>query len=336
MPVRRGFTLIELLVVIAIIAILIALLLPAVQQAREAARRTSCRNNLKQIGIALHNYLETNRALPPAFVTTPGENAAGTGASWSVHGRLMPYLEQVNAVGRINLDVDWHAQVATGITSFKVPGYHCPSDPNDFIRTRSGAPYVAPVTYGFNMGTWRVYDPVTGQGSHGAFTVNGSIRAASFIDGMSNTLAAAEVRAYQAYIRNTPDPGSAVPSSPVFFQTMTGQRKLGPDIAQNTGHTVYPDGRVHHTGFTTVFTPNTTVPYPWNGQLYNIDYSSQQEGRSDTRITYAAVTSRSYHTGAVNVLLMDGATRTVSETIDRTLWRGLSTRHGNESTNGAF
>jgi prepilin-type N-terminal cleavage/methylation domain-containing protein/prepilin-type processing-associated H-X9-DG protein len=336
MTTRRGFTLIELLVVIAIMAILIALLLPAVQQAREAARRASCRNNLKQLGLALHNYVATNRFLPPSFVTTPEENVAGIGASWSIHGRLMPFLEQANAAARIDLDVDWHSQVATGITSFRVPGYTCPSEPNDFVRYRAGVPYVAPTNYGFNMGSWLIYNPVNGQTGNGAFTVNGSVNPAAFVDGMSNTLAAAEVMTYQSYIRNTPDPGSAIPSGPSVFAAVTGQKKLGATIDRNTGHTVYSDGRAHHTGFTTVFPPNTRVPHVLDGKTYDIDFTSQQEGKSDTQITYAAITSRSHHTGSVNVLLADGSTRTIGENIDGGVWRALGTRNGNELTNNAF
>src|SRR6478609_4657468 len=98
---RRAFTLIELLVVIAIIAILIALLLPAVQQAREAARRTQCKNNLKQLGLGLHNYLDTFSVLPPMCAI-----GSGTGGKWSVWARIMPYLEQASIYNLANLNIN--------------------------------------------------------------------------------------------------------------------------------------------------------------------------------------------------------------------------------------
>ena len=112
---RRAFTLIELLVVIAIIALLIALLLPAVQKVREAAARSQCQNNLKQIGLALHNYASANRTFPPSFCIVPGTVLTGNNGSWSVHGRLLPYLEQSAAYSRVRLDIAWDGQVATGI-----------------------------------------------------------------------------------------------------------------------------------------------------------------------------------------------------------------------------
>src|SRR5215216_1827716 len=105
---RRGFTLIELLVVIAIIGVLIALLLPAVQAAREAARRSQCVNNLKQIGLAVHNYLSTNQdTMPPVFVDfaqdiNPVKHVAQT---HSIHARLLPYMEQVQTYNSLNFDV---------------------------------------------------------------------------------------------------------------------------------------------------------------------------------------------------------------------------------------
>ena len=112
---RRGFTLIELMVVIAIIAILIGLLLPAVQQAREAARRLSCRNNLRQIGIALYNYLDVHTVFPPSFTIEAGTKLSGNNGSWSIHGRLLPYLEQANAYNRVRLDRSWDSQLNSGV-----------------------------------------------------------------------------------------------------------------------------------------------------------------------------------------------------------------------------
>ena len=327
---RRAFTLIELLVCITIIGVLVALLLPAVSMSRETARGLSCRNNLKQIGIALQMYDSSDGCFPPTFVTSASENATGSGASWSIHGRLMPYLDGGVAAERIDLDLDWHDQVDTGVTAMRIPVFLCPSESNDYYRTKNGKPYVSPHTYGFNFGTWMVYDPAENIGGDGAFTVNRGTISSEIADGLSTTLAVAEVKAYQSYIRNGDDPGEAVPNSPVDLAGLSGQMKLGPSITKNTGHTVWPDGRVHHSGFTTVFTPNTRVAYQYEGAEYDIDFTSQQEGKSDSRRTYAAITSRSYHPGSVNILLMDGSVRSVDDDVSPTVWRSLGTRGGGE------
>ncbi len=331
----RGFTLVELLVVVAILGTLVGLLLPAVQQAREAARRAQCLNNLKQIGLALHNYQTVNTVFPPSFCIRPGTTLATNNGSWSIHGRLLPFLEQGAAYSRIRLDIPWDAQLGTGVPTMRTPTYVCPSEVNDRARVdASGSPLTYPHTYGFNFGTWLVYNPGTNQGGDGAFFVNSQLGPASFTDGLSNTLAAAEVKAFTAYFRNTADPGPTVPNLPNELAAFApgAQFKLGPNVNDNTGHTEWGDGRVHHSGITTVFTPNTRVAYlHTDGRTYDVDYNSQQEGRSATQPTYAAVTARSYHPGVVNALFMDGSSRPISNTIDVAAWRAMGTRQGGEA-----
>jgi prepilin-type N-terminal cleavage/methylation domain-containing protein/prepilin-type processing-associated H-X9-DG protein len=139
---RNGFTLIELLVVIAIIAVLIALLLPAVQQAREAARRTQCRNNLKQIGLAFHSYHDTYNAWPRGALKTyygdtsgVGSNGTGTMASYTGWGvGLLPGLDQANLYNQYNFNIPYYAQ--TAVTNNFIPAFKCPSSPGANIVTQ--------------------------------------------------------------------------------------------------------------------------------------------------------------------------------------------------------
>ena len=340
----RGFTLIELMVSIAVIAILAALLLPAVQQARSAARRVSCKNNLKQIGLAVHNYLSAYSVFPPSFCIREATTLSGNNGSWSIHGRLLPFLEQGNAFGRVRLDIAWDAQRDTGVPTLRIPTYLCPSEINDQVRMDSnGNPKVYPQNYGFNFGTWLVWNPANGMGGDGAFFPNSSTRPRDFSDGLSSTLCAAEVKAFTSYFRNTSDPGPAVPSTTgtvAGFATGGAQFKLGQGVNRNTGHSEWADGRVHHSGITTVFTPNTFVAYSHtDGNTYDVDYNSLQEGRSLTQPTYAAVTARSYHVGIVNSVLMDGSVRSISENINGQVWRALGTRQavaGERNPSGQF
>ena len=333
---RRAFTLVELLVVIAIIGILISLLLPAVQAAREAARRTSCHNNLKQLGLGVSLFQSAHGIFPPSFVIDTGTTLNTNNGSWSIHGRLLPYLEQGNAYSVVRLDLGWDDPVNkdTGVPTMRIPSIICPSEINDTVRLDwSGAPKVYPQNYGFNFGTWLVYDPRTQQGGDGSFFVNSRLTPGYFRDGLSKTLCAAEVKAFTPYFRNTADPGPTVPSSPAVMAGFAAgaQFKLGPATNDNTGHTEWPDGRVHHSGITTVFAPNAEVLYEHaDGQVYDIDYNSYQEGKSDTQPTYAAVTARSYHPGVVNAVMMDGSARSVSDDIELQVWRAMSTRDGGE------
>ncbi|MBN1912329.1 MAG: DUF1559 domain-containing protein [Pirellulales bacterium] len=326
---RSGFTLVELLVVIAIIGILIALLLPAVQAAREAARRAACKNNLKQIALAVHNYQTSYRVFPPSFCITQGITLSGNNGSWSIHGRILPYLERGDAYDLVKLNIAWDAQLDSGVPQMRIPIFLCPSDPNDTVRTKNGLPYIYPHTYGFNFGTWLVWNPATNEGGDGAFFVNSHLRPADFRDGLSNTLCAAEVKAFTPYFRNTSDPGPNVPVAveDVAARASGAQLKLGSSTNDNTGHTEWCDGRVHHSGFTTVFTPNTLVAYAHSdGATYDVDFNSLQEGKSTTQPTYAAVTSRSHHPGIVHTVSMDGSVHATNDTIDPGAWRAAGTR----------
>lgn len=329
---RGAFTLVELLVVIAIIGILVALLLPAIQAAREAARRASCQNHLRQTALAVHNYLSAYSVLPQSYTAVPGVTGTVPG-QWSVRARILPFLEEANLEDLIDWNVAYSTQLHVAAT--RVPPFLCPSEVNDVVRVNpSGLPRDYPANYGFNMGTWMIWDPNDGTVGDGAFHVNSRFTTAHFPDGTSKTLMAAEVRAYTSYLRNTnQDPGPVPPDSPGFaasFTAAAGDVNLGPDLMQNTGQTEWADGLCQQSGFTTTFAPNTVVPYDFDGSAYDIDYVSYREGTHATRVAYGAVTARSYHAGLVNVALMDGSVRTIGDGVDLSVWRAAGTRGGGE------
>jgi prepilin-type N-terminal cleavage/methylation domain-containing protein len=331
---RQAFTLVELLVVIAIIATLIGLLLPAVQSAREAARRSSCQSNIRQLGLAVHGFESAHRRFPPTMLHAPGTTFANNNGSWGVHGRILAFIEEGSAAVQVNLEEAWDqgANAASGVPTTRIPVFLCPSERNDTMRTKNGAPFVYPHTYGFNCGTWFVYDPASGTGGDGSFHPNSRITHGQITDGTSKTLCVAEVKAFTPYVRNTAVPSATPPTSAAQVAGLAagGNNKLGPTTNDCTGHTEWPDGRVHHTGFTTAFAPNTFVPFTAGGQTYDIDYNSRQEGTSAADRTYAAITSRSYHPGVVGVAMMDGSTRAIADTVDLAVWRALGTRNGRE------
>jgi prepilin-type N-terminal cleavage/methylation domain-containing protein/prepilin-type processing-associated H-X9-DG protein len=326
---RSAFTLVELLVVIAIIAVLIGLLVPAVQKVREAANRASCQNNLKQIGLALHNYESAARRFPPAGVYPVRAVSAD---SYSVHARILPYLEQANLYQLVDLNASAISQPT--VVMQRIAVYVCPSEVNDKARTDS-TPVRYPTTYAANVGTWFVYDPNTGQGGNGALPLNLGTRVADFTDGVSNTVGLAEVKAYSSYLLGPGVPNvlnAPPPDSPAALLALGGSLKA------NVAHTGWTEGQTFQTGLTFVFPPGTPVLYTdATGTTYDVDYVSSRDGSSATKLSYAAMTARSYHSGgAVNVLLMDGSVRSVTPPIALATWRALGTRSGGEAVSGDY
>jgi len=319
---HRAFTLVELLVVIAIIGVLVALLLPAVQAAREAARRMSCANKMRQLALAMHNYESANRKFPPQIMLGKDQEL------WSAQARILPYIEQGSLFAGIDFEEPYADVLLNGqrLASLRVPTLLCPSEMRDEMRLKNDNPYHYPLNYGINCGVWKVFDPNDQSGGSGAFFPNSGLGTRSFGDGLSNTLMLAEVKGWTPYYRDL-GTGGAVPANEPNEICSLG----GAQFRTESGHTEWVDGRTHQTGFTATFTPNTTVPCTENSELYDVDWNNSRVGKSETAVTYAAITSRSYHSGnVVNIARMDGSIDTINGDIDLTVWRAMATRDGEE------
>ncbi len=329
---RRGFTLIELLVVIAIIAVLIGLLLPAVQAAREAARRMQCSNNMKQIGLAMHQYHTTYDAFPPCGSVDINGNSTGGGRvpqTASIHLRLTNYLEQRAVYDAYNFligDVLNGAAVPanTTVMSTPIPGYLCPSDSNPGSTQNLAGGYSAPVTtvnYAVNGGVnrWNTAGRKTGT----AWWLGGNpffgsvVRMATITDGTSNTAGFGE------WVKGTS--GNNTPG-PNLVYTITSYSNGGPindQAACRAASTPLWDFKGEYW---------TLQDTGRGGPYYHVMTPNQPScavsaafGNVDSFIA-----ASSMHPGGVNVLLLDGSIRFVKSGVAMATWNALGTRAGGE------
>lgn len=312
-PSRAGFTLIELLVVIAIIAVLIALLLPAVQQAREAARRTQCKNNLKNIGLALHNYHDTYLMFPTSNVVrlTGPNTPPPRGDGWSWHARILPQIEQsalYNQVASImGTDIDGTTsprQLLAGRDT-RLSVFQCPTHPG------VGSSPANPSKDGYQVSTYNAVvgtvcfnddqlDEVTDVGykkSNGMFSINHCTTMGDVADGTSNTLFVAEV---QDEINGAPNSNRLPGSDRKYCFSGGGDGNPPTDITE------------------TVVGMESNDPINANHRDASGFYNNNGE--------YAG----SYHTGGAHFLLTDGTVRFISQNINMTTYMGLGTRAGGE------
>lgn len=302
---RRGFTLIELLVVIAIIAILIALLLPAVQQAREAARRSTCKNNMKQLGLAIHNYHDVFNSFPI------GAQNGIRRPNWRIG--IFPYIDQAPAYNKLDFSGNFYGNFSstnTFLSDFQIPVYRCPSSalpptvlsihPNGSRGTGMAIDYVGIAGASTDPGGQSgVCSPVMSRAGiwceNGLLAANVSFKIRDCTDGTSNTLIIAE----QSGTNGTAD------SRSMWYGAYQGVRLGGRSPSWTAGDDVWG------AGITTI------------RDGYGINPSSQGAGgdnlEGNTHLT-------SFHVGGVHALLADGAVRFISENIDFTTLKELAAK----------
>jgi prepilin-type N-terminal cleavage/methylation domain-containing protein len=322
---KRGFTLIELLVVIAIIAILIALLLPAVQQAREAARRTQCKNNLKQLGIALHNYHDTFNCFPPAHIRTdPNWPTTGGTTNWrgfSAHSMLLPYIEQAPLYASLNFNTHHEAAPNVDPNNTKLAAFLCPSDtpfPGSVHRGNNNYPGCM----GPNLGQY-----VAAGVRNGVFSFDIVVRMGDIRDGTSNTIAFGE------HFVGDNNNGGYRPGDVVRGIAYSGNNNK-PTPAQLDAYGVACDaGKANHhshggrewaSGMPAQTLFNTAAQPNWKYPTCQICPGC---GWMDSQGMFPA---RSRHTGGVQVCLADGAVRFVSDNVDLATWQNAGSMNGEE------
>jgi len=322
-PIQRGFTLVELLVVTMVIGVLMGLLLPAIQAAREAVRRTACANNMRQLGLALHNHHATHNKFPAGAIAKEYDNAPATPWTfyrWSALAQLTPFLEQSNVYNSLDLTKPLYS-VTFAVTPenaagarLLVPLFLCPSDRG--IRVH---PEFGPTNYAFCTGTG--IGGGTPLNTDGVTYVNSETKIGAILDGSSNTIVLSESLLGESGTSNR-DPRV---SYRFTFAAPLSETACSLAVAWN-----YADPR----GF-------SWVNGEYRNGLYN-HYLPPNSSRHDClgvrlggspEVIYTPFgwrTARSYHAGGVNVALADGSQRFVAETIEASTWQALATRQGGE------
>lgn len=309
----RAFTLIELLVVIAIIAILIALLLPAVQQAREAARRTQCKNNLKQIGLALHNYHDVYNKLPPQAIYGFWNGTANLPRHHTWISMILPYIEQANLYSRINFSTPAWGQAH--VTGDLLPALLCPSDAG---LTKANTRNIVFTNYVANEG-YHWWSDDSGP-NRGVFTRLLEANFKDITDGTSNTVAIAEVAGggFTGGPGNTNGNGRPrVGSGEAVFRSAFCAATFTAAVTQGTDNLGRPFTHPDGSAITNWFqggSPHHYAPIYMNHGGINTDWAG----------------SSSRHVGGHQVSMADGSVQFVSQNIDWGLWRALNSVAGGE------
>jgi len=284
----RGFTLVELLVVIAIIATLIGLLLPAVQSAREAARRSSCSNNQKQLGLSMHSYHTAKRSLPPG--NKQFTNAAGSPVKSPTVAFLLPFIEERTRADLYNFNKAWDVQVA--VVGQLIPPYQCPSDVSRTMDSAQGVEGDRKGSYGINWGQNTFGQPFTTAQAKAPFSANYGAKFSEITDGTSKTLMLMEM------IQAPSEAGQTVDRRARIWNPNGGSYQV-----------------------VTKFGPNSSsadVSFCVNRPEIGLPCTPTTADAS------CSLVSRSKHLGGVTTTFCDGSVRFVEESIDLTIWKAAS------------